>query len=123
MNSFAKIEDAVRDLKKGKMIIVVDDEERENEGDLVMAAEAITPDAINFMAREGRGLICVPLERAIAQRLNLEPMVRKNTEAHRTNFTVSVDVRHGTTTGISASDRAKTVKALVKKRDEEKRGR
>lgn len=114
-HQFSRIEDAVRDLKVGKMIIVVDDEERENEGDLVMAAEKITPEAINFMAREGRGLICVPIARSIAERLNLDPMVEKNTEAHRTNFTVSVDVRKGTGTGISASDRAKTVRALTNK--------
>ena len=110
---FSSIQEAVRDLKAGKMVIVVDDEERENEGDLVMAAELITPHAINFMASEGRGLICAPLRPDLALRLNLGPMVEKNTETHRTNFTVSVDVRHGTTTGISASDRAKTVRALT----------
>jgi len=116
MNNFSPsspISGALQDLKAGKMIIVVDDEERENEGDLIMAAEAVTPKAINFMAKEGRGLICVPLSSQIASRLELHPMVGKNTEAHRTNFTVSVDVQKGTTTGISASDRAKTVKALA----------
>ncbi len=112
MKNFSTIEDAVHDLKSGKMIIVVDDEERENEGDLVMAAEAVTPQHINFMAKEGRGLICVPMSGDTAKRLDLHPMVKKNTEAHRTNFTVSVDVKKGTTTGISASDRAKTIAAL-----------
>lgn len=113
MKTFSTIQQALKDLKAGKMVIVVDDEERENEGDLVMAAEAVTPKAINFMAKEGRGLICVPLASQIAGALELQPMVRKNTEAHQTNFTVSVDVRHGTSTGISATDRSRTVRALA----------
>lgn len=107
------IEAAIADIKAGKMVVVVDDEERENEGDLVMAAEKVTPQAINFMAKEGRGLICAPLSDEIANRLELFPMVSNNTEFLRTNFTVSVDYNRGTTTGISATDRAKTVKALV----------
>ncbi len=113
MNKFSSIEAALRDLKNGKMVIVVDDEERENEGDLVMAAQAVTPQSVNFMAKEGRGLICVPLSVEYAKRLDLPPMVERNTEFLRTNFTVSVDVKKGTSTGISASDRAKTIRALA----------
>ena len=113
MKPFSNIEDALRDLKTGKMIIVVDDEERENEGDLVMAASVVTPIDINFMAQEGRGLICAPISSEIANRLHLEPMVYKNTDTFQTNFTVSVDLHKGTSTGISASDRAKTIRALV----------
>lgn len=116
MKPFSTVEAALRDLKSGKMVIVVDDEERENEGDLVMAADAVTPSAINFMAMEARGLICAPMAANIALKLCLEPMVENNTEAHQTNFTVSVDLRRGTTTGISASDRAKTIKAFVGKK-------
>jgi len=116
MKIFSTIEEALKDMKAGKMVVVVDDEERENEGDLVMAADAVTPEAINFMATEARGLICTPLTAKIAFRLGLEPMVEKNTEKHRTNFTVSVDVEKGTTTGISATDRAKTILALTNSR-------
>lgn len=108
-----KIEKALSDLRMGKMVIVIDDEDRENEGDLVMVAEKATPAAINFMAKEGRGLICVPISKEIADRLELPPMVNKNTETLETNFTVSVDYRFDTTTGISASERAKTIKALA----------
>ncbi len=107
------IRQAIADIKAGKMVIVVDDEQRENEGDLVMAAEMVTPQAVNFMAKEARGLICVPVSEEIAYRLELIPMVSNNTESLKTNFTVSVDLKVGTTTGISASDRAKTVLALV----------
>lgn len=95
------------------MVVVIDDEERENEGDLVMAADKVTPLDVNFMAKEGRGLICVPMSGENADRLKLVPMVSHNTEALRTDFTVSVDFHHGTSTGISASDRAKTIKALA----------
>lgn len=95
------------------MIIVVDDEDRENEGDLVMSAQKITPAAVNFMSKEGRGLICVPLTLAAADKFKLEPMVLDNQEAMQCQFTVSVDYKVGTTTGISAFDRAKTIKALV----------
>lgn len=109
---FDRIEDAIKDIKSGKMVVVVDDEDRENEGDLVMAASKITPKSVNFMAKEGRGLICVPLTDEIAQRLDLGPMVLKNTDPISTNFTISVDLRNGTTTGISMSDRAKTIKGL-----------
>lgn len=107
------IEAAIEDIKVGKMIVVVDDEDRENEGDLVMAADLVTPEAINFMAKEARGLICTPLAEEIANHFELFPMVTTNSEAQRTNFTVSVDYKHGTTTGISASDRAKTIKMLT----------
>jgi 3,4-dihydroxy 2-butanone 4-phosphate synthase/GTP cyclohydrolase II len=108
------IEDAIVDIKAGKLIIVVDDEDRENEGDFVAAAEKITPELVNFMATYGRGLICVPLTEERCDELGLELMVGKNTAAYETNFTVSVDlVGHGCTTGISATDRSKTIQALV----------
>ena len=108
------IEEAVEDIKKGKVIIVVDDEDRENEGDFVVAAETITPEIVNFMATHGRGLICAPLPEARCEELDLELMVGNNTALHATPFTVSVDLNgQGCTTGISASDRAKTIKALV----------
>jgi 3,4-dihydroxy 2-butanone 4-phosphate synthase/GTP cyclohydrolase II len=110
------IEEAIEDIKKGKMIIVVDDESRENEGDFVAAAEMVTPEMINFMATNGRGLICAPLTETRCDELDLELMVGKNTVLHNTQFTVSVDlIGHGCTTGISTHDRAKTVKALTKK--------
>jgi 3,4-dihydroxy 2-butanone 4-phosphate synthase / GTP cyclohydrolase II len=105
---------AIEAIKAGKMVIVVDDENRENEGDFVAAAECITPEMINFMATEGRGLICVPLPDYRCDELGLDPMVQRNTELHQTAFTVSVDLLgHGVTTGISASDRAKTIQALI----------
>lgn len=108
------IEEAIQDLKAGKVIIVVDDEDRENEGDFVTAAANATPEVINFMATYGRGLICATLTEQRCDELNLELMVGKNTAAYETNFTVSVDlVGHGCTTGISASDRSKTIKALI----------
>ena len=110
---FSTIEEAVKDIKKGKFVIVVDDEDRENEGDLIMAAEKVTPDAINFMARYGRGLICVALTGERVEQLNLPPMSPDNTALHRTDFTVSVDPAKGGTTGISARDRALTIKLLV----------
>lgn len=108
------IEEALEDIKAGKVIIVVDDEDRENEGDFVVAAEAITPEIVNFFAKEGRGLICVPITEDRADKLDLELMVKHNSAAYETAFTVSVDlVGHGCTTGISAQDRFKTIKALV----------
>lgn len=113
MKSFLNVEAAIVDIKEGKMLIVLDDESRENEGDLVMAASKVTPEAINFMAKEGRGLICAPVSGEIADRLELLPMVIKNNDPFYTNFTVSIDLREGTTTGISASDRAKTIMALA----------
>ncbi len=110
---FNSIEEAVADLAAGKLLIVVDDEDRENEGDVVCAAELCTPEMINFMAMEARGLICVPMPQSRALELGLDAMVPSNTSIHRTGFTVSVDYLHGTTTGISSSDRAATVRALV----------
>lgn len=108
------IEDAIADIKAGKVIIVVDDEDRENEGDFLTAAENATPEVINFMATYGRGLICAPLTEQRCDELGLESMVGKNTAAYETNFTVSVDLLgHGCTTGISASDRSKTILALI----------
>ncbi|MBN2778471.1 MAG: bifunctional 3,4-dihydroxy-2-butanone-4-phosphate synthase/GTP cyclohydrolase II [Bacteroidales bacterium] len=108
------IEEAIEDIKNGKVIIVVDDFDRENEGDFVVAAEMITADIVNFMARYGRGLICTPLTESRCRELDLDLMVGKNTALHETPFTVSVDLNgNGCTTGISSSDRAKTIKALV----------
>ena len=112
--SFNTIEEAIQDIKAGKIVIVIDDENRENEGDFVAAAEMATPEMINFMATHGRGLICTPLLESRCKDLGLELMIGKNTAAHETPFTISVDlIGNGCTTGISASDRAKTVKALV----------
>ncbi|PSL07294.1 bifunctional 3,4-dihydroxy-2-butanone-4-phosphate synthase/GTP cyclohydrolase II [Cecembia rubra] len=108
------IEDAIEAIKKGEVIIVVDDEDRENEGDFICAAEMVTPEIINFMATHGRGLICAPLIEDRCEQLGLELMVGQNTAAYETPFTVSVDlIGHGCTTGISASDRAKTIRALI----------
>lgn len=109
-----KIADAIEDIKKGKLVIVVDDEDRENEGDFITAARNVTPEIINFMSTHGRGLICAPLIEERCEELGLELMVRDNTALHQTPFTVSVDLLgHGCTTGISAHDRAKTVQALI----------
>ena len=107
------IEEAITEIQNGKMLIVVDDEDRENEGDLVMAAESVTKEAVNFMMKEGRGLICTPITASIAKRLNLSPMTGEDADMNRCNFTVSVDYKAGTSTGISAGDRAQTVRALV----------
>jgi 3,4-dihydroxy 2-butanone 4-phosphate synthase / GTP cyclohydrolase II len=108
------IEDALKAIKEGKIIIVVDDEDRENEGDFICAAEKVTPEIINFMATHGRGLICASLIEDRCQELGLELMVGRNTATYETPFTVSVDLKgHGCTTGISAEDRSKTIKALV----------
>lgn len=111
-NHFDPIEDAIQDLRSGKVIIVVDDEDRENEGDFVALAEKATPEVINFMVTEGRGLVCVPLARERAEALELMPMTSQNTDHHGTAFTVSVDHRN-TTTGISAQERSLTAKALI----------
>ncbi len=108
------IEEALEDLASGKVIIVLDDEDRENEGDLICSAELCTPEIINFMASNAKGLICVSINEKRAEELNLEPMVKQNSALHQTKFAVSVDYAHGTTTGISAADRAKTVRALAK---------
>lgn len=108
------IEEAIEDIRQGKVIIVVDDEDRENEGDFLAAAEKITPEMVNFMATHGRGLICAPLTETRCKELGLNPMVTNNTDHMETAFTVSVDLKgHGVTTGISASDRAKTIQALI----------
>ncbi len=109
---FDSTEDAIREIRAGRMVIVTDDAERENEGDLVMAASKVTPEAVNFMARHGRGLICVPLTESRARSLGLQRMVAHNREVYRTDFTVSVDAAKGVTTGISAKDRARTIKIL-----------
>ena len=111
--AFDSIESVLKDVRAGKMIIVTDDAERENEGDLVMAASKVTPEAVNFMAKNGRGLICVPLAATRARQLGLQRMVAHNRELHRTDFTVSVDAAKGVTTGISARDRAKTIRMLA----------
>ena len=109
----AKIEAAIEDIKNGKMIILVDDEDRENEGDLAMAAEMVTPEAINFMAKYGRGLICLTLTEQHCDQLRLQPMVSNNTSPYNTAFTVSIEAKKGVTTGISAADRAHTVRTAV----------
>jgi len=107
-------EEIIEDLKQGKMVIIMDDEDRENEGDLVMASEKITPEAINFMARYGRGLICMTMTKEHCQRLRLPLMVNSNDQVQSTNFTVSIEAAEGVTTGISAADRATTVQAAMK---------
>ena len=108
------IEAAIDDIKNGKLVIVVDDEERENEGDFITSAKNVTPEIINFMSKHGRGLICAPLSEKRCDELGLELMVNENTALHGTPFTVSVDLLgNGCTTGISAHDRAKTVQALI----------
>ena len=113
MFKFNTIEEALEDIKEGKIVIVVDDEDRENEGDLLMAAECVTPEAINFMATYGRGLICMPIDEEKAKVLNLHPMVENNTDNHETAFTVSID-HIDTTTGISAYERAFTIQKVLK---------
>ncbi|MEY2491908.1 MAG: 3,4-dihydroxy 2-butanone 4-phosphate synthase / cyclohydrolase [Verrucomicrobiota bacterium] len=110
---FDVIDDVVADIAAGKIVIVTDDADRENEGDLVMAAEKATPEGINFMAMYGRGLICVPISNDRAEQLGLQRMVVENREMHRTDFTVSVDAAHGITTGISAHDRARTIRTIA----------
>src|SRR5258708_6997151 len=110
---FDAIDDVVSDIAKGKLVIVTDDADRENEGDLVMAAEKATPKAVNFMAMHGRGLICVPIANERAEQLGLQRMVAQNREMYRTDFTVSVDASRGVTTGISAHDRAATIQTIA----------
>ncbi|NOX44733.1 MAG: bifunctional 3,4-dihydroxy-2-butanone-4-phosphate synthase/GTP cyclohydrolase II [Caldiserica bacterium] len=111
--SFSTVEEAIEAIRRGRMVVVVDDEDRENEGDLVMAAQFATPEAVNFMLKEARGLICVPMPREWAERLDLPPMVNPPRDRHETAFTVSVDAREGITTGISAHDRARTIRLLA----------
>ena len=110
---FVSIEEALREYRAGKFLLVTDDESRENEGDLIMAAQFVDKVAINFMAREARGLICVPMDGHRLEELRLGPMSNSNTDRHGTAFVMSVDARHGTTTGISASDRARAVQVLI----------
>ena len=113
--AISSVEEIVADMRAGRMVILVDEEDRENEGDLVLAAEHVTPEAINFMARFGRGLICLTLTRKRCERLRLPPMVARNGTKHATAFTVSIEAAEGVTTGISAADRARTVQAAVAK--------
>src|SRR5207247_10625122 len=110
---FDTIDDVISDVARGRIVIVTDDADRENEGDLVMAAEKATPDMVNFMATHGRGLICAPVSNERAEQLGLQRMVAQNREMHRTDFTVSVDAARGVTTGISAYDRATTILAIA----------
>ncbi|MEQ1677759.1 MAG: 3,4-dihydroxy-2-butanone-4-phosphate synthase, partial [Chitinophagaceae bacterium] len=111
---FDSIESAIQDIKRGKLVVVADDEDRENEGDFVTAARNITPEVINFMSKHGRGLICAALPEDRCDELGLELMVNNNTALHETAFTVSVDLLgHGCTTGISAQDRSQTIQALI----------
>src|SRR5512135_1392380 len=110
---FNTIEEAIDDIRKGKMVILVDDEDRENEGDLTMAAEAVTPEAINFMAKYGRGLVCLTMTAERCDHLRLPPMVEDNTSSFGTAFTISIEAKKGVTTGISAADRATTIKTAI----------
>ncbi len=110
---FCSIEEAIQEIREGKILIVVDDEDRENEGDFIMAADMVTPDAINFMAKHGRGLVCLSTTQKRLEELRLDMMVDKNTALLGTPFTVSVDAVHGTTTGISTFDRAQTIKVII----------
>src|SRR3982074_2901733 len=110
---FDTIDDVVSDIARGRIVIVTDDADRENEGVLVRGAEKATPEAVNFMAKHGRGLICVPISNERAEQLGLQRMVAQNREMHRTDFTVSVDAARGVTTGISAHDRATTIKTIA----------
>jgi len=109
----APIVEIVAEIKAGRMVILVDEEDRENEGDLVLAADHVTPEAINFMARFGRGLVCMPITEDRARQLNLAPMTPVNRSVHGTNFTVSIEAAHGVTTGISAADRARTIRVAA----------
>lgn len=110
----SSIEDIIEDIRNGRPVIVVDDEDRENEGDLIIAAQMATPESINFMAKEGRGLICLPMEEAMVDRLGLQLMGRGNNSRHRTAFTVSIEAKEGVTTGISAADRAHTIQTAIR---------
>src|SRR3989339_237603 len=112
---FNRVEEAILDIQNGKMVIVVDDKDRENEGDVIIAAEKVTPDAINFMITYAKGLVCVPMTGERLSELSLPQMVDQNTESMKTAFSVSVDAnkKHGVTTGISPADRAKTVEILI----------
>jgi len=111
--AISSIQEAIEDIRNGRMVILVDDEDRENEGDLCMAAQFVTPEAINFMARYGRGLVCLTINEELAARLHLRPMVQENKARFQTAFTVSIEARNGVSTGISAADRATTIQAAV----------
>ncbi|MCW3015418.1 MAG: 3,4-dihydroxy-2-butanone 4-phosphate synthase, partial [Solirubrobacterales bacterium] len=113
MSPFSTIDEALDDLRAGRMVVVCDDEDRENEGDLTLAAQFATPDSINFMAKHGRGLICLALPPERCEALGLDLMTQTNESTFETAFTVSIEARHGTTTGISAADRARTVQAAI----------
>jgi 3,4-dihydroxy 2-butanone 4-phosphate synthase/GTP cyclohydrolase II len=113
MAAFNTIDEILEDLRRGKMAVIMDDEDRENEGDLIMAAECVRPEDVNFMARYGRGLICLTLTRDRCRQLRLPLMVSETDHTHRTNFTLSIEAAEGVTTGISAHDRAHTVKTAV----------
>src|SRR3989442_8925108 len=113
MSGFASIEEAIEEIRQGRMLLVTDDEDRENEGDLLMAADKATPEAVNFMAKYGRGLICVPMTGERLDELKISMMVSDNTAPLGTAFTVTVDARRGVTTGTSAYDRAVTIRTLV----------
>src|SRR3984893_7594766 len=110
---FATVEEAIEEIRQGRMIVVCDDENRENEGDLTLAAQFATPEAINFMAKEGRGLICLALTPERCDELGLDLMAAKNESAFETTFTVTIEARHGVTTGISAADRARTIQVAI----------
>lgn len=115
MSEFCSVEEAINDIANGRMVIVVDDEDRENEGDLVMAAHFVTPDAINFMIKHGKGLVCLPVTDEFLKRFHIDDMVKDNRESMKTAFTVSIEAaaHHGVSTGISASDRAKTIQVFI----------
>ncbi|MEG0637079.1 MAG: 3,4-dihydroxy-2-butanone-4-phosphate synthase, partial [Pseudomonas sp.] len=112
--NFAPVPELLEEIRAGRMVVIVDDEDRENEGDLIMAAELVKASDINFMVTHGRGLVCLPLTRTRAADLGLAPMVQANTAQFQTNFTVSIEAAEGVTTGISAHDRAHTIRTAVK---------
>ena len=114
MSDFDPVEQAIADIRAGKIVLVVDDEDRENEGDMVLGAECVTPEHVNFLSKQARGLVCVACAASRLDELHLGPMAPENTSLHNTSFTVSVDYRHGTTTGISAADRAETIRAFAR---------
>ena len=113
MKKFKNVEKAIADFRSGKFVIVVDDKDRENEGDFIISSEKATPNDINFMISEGKGLVCIAIDQDKASKLSLSPMVPQNTGPNETNFTVSVDARYNTTTGISAKDRWETVQVIL----------
>src|SRR5438093_7347523 len=112
MTGFSTIEEGIEEIRQGRILLVVDDEDRENEGDLIMAADRVTPAAVNFMAKYGRGLICVPTTSERLKQLGIEQMVTQNRESFRTDFQITVDAAKGITTGISTADRARTIQVM-----------